>query len=106
MVSTVIPGTRDLLCRFSSLRLWKRWAESNNVGPKMYEELKDLPIEIEIYAPYGTPIEKLSPDYLEKARSEYEKTEGTRMLPFNNKWLLILEVVHQGKQTTILSPCW
>ncbi len=67
----------------------------DDVGPKMYEELKDLPIEIEIYAPYGTPIEKLSPDYLEKARSDCEKTEGTRMLPFNNKWLLILEVVHQ-----------
>lgn len=67
----------------------------DEVGPVMYRELKDLPIEIEIYAPYGTSKEKLSFDYLKNTKPEYEISDGARSLPFNNKWLLILEVVHQ-----------
>ena len=68
----------------------------DDVGPKMYQELKDLPIEIEIYAPYGTAKEKLSFSYLEKkSGTNCELNEGVRNIPFNDKWLLILEVVHQ-----------
>ncbi len=67
----------------------------DDVGPKMYHELKDLPIEIEIYAPYGTPKEKLSLAYLEKTEADCEISQGVRNIPFNNKWLLILEVVNQ-----------
>ncbi len=67
----------------------------DDVGPKMYQELKDLPIEIEIYAPFGIPKEKLSLDFLKKADINHETNKGVRSIPFNNKWLLILEVVDQ-----------
>lgn len=61
----------------------------------MYRALKDLPIEIEIYAPYGTPKEKLTFQYLEQAGIANEALKGAKRIPFNNKWLLILEVVRQ-----------
>lgn len=66
-----------------------------DVGPKMYQELKDLPIEIEIYAPFGTEQEKLTFDYLEKAKTNCRQIEGTNNVSLNTKWLLILEVVRQ-----------
>ena len=62
-----------------------------DVGPEMYQKLKDLPLEIEIYAPYGTPREELTPEYLEKASMNHKET-GNK-IPFNDRWLLILEVV-------------
>ena len=61
----------------------------------MYRALKDLPIEIEIYAPYGTPQEKLTFQYLEHAKTAHGALEGAKCIPFNDKWLLILEVVRQ-----------
>lgn len=67
----------------------------DDVGPEMYRALKDLPIEIEIYAPYGTSKEKLTFQYLERAGTAGETPEGMKRIPFNNKWLLILEVVRQ-----------
>lgn len=67
----------------------------DDIGPEMYRALKDLPIEIEIYAPYGTPKEKLTVQYLEQAGIANEALKGAKRIPFNNKWLLILEVVRQ-----------
>lgn len=67
----------------------------DDVGPEMYRALKDLPIEIEIYAPYGTPKEKLTFQYLEQAGTASETLEGVKRASFNDKWLLILEVVRQ-----------
>ena len=34
------------------------------VGPLIYRMLKDLPIDIEIYAPYGTPSYQLTKEFL------------------------------------------
>lgn len=65
------------------------------VGPTMYKALKDLPIDIEIYAPYGTPKEKLTAAFLGKDVSEQKGADGVRHIPFNSRWLLILEVVRQ-----------
>lgn len=67
----------------------------DDVGPEMYRALKDLPIEIEIYAPYGTPKEKLTFQYLEQAGTASETLKGVKRASFNDKWLLILEVVRQ-----------
>lgn len=63
-----------------------------NVGPAMYQALKDLPIEIEIYAPYGTPKEQLTERYLSQPQKQAVDGKTTSL---NDKWLLILEVVRQ-----------
>lgn len=66
-----------------------------DVGPEMYRKLKDLPIEIEIYVPYGTSKEKMSFDYLKNAGAVYKRVNEVAKLSFNDKWLMILEVVRQ-----------
>lgn len=64
------------------------------VGPIMYEYLSALPIEIEIYAPYGTSQEKLTKDYLSKNTIHSSKDVlGSKNVKFNPHWLLILDVV-------------
>ncbi len=65
------------------------------VGPTMYKALKDLPIDIEIYAPYGTPKDKLTAEFLNKKSNDCNTIDGKRLMPFNDRWLIILEVVRQ-----------
>lgn len=43
-----------------------------DVGPEMYRKLKDLPIEIEIYAPFGTSKEQLSLDFMRSKGASVE----------------------------------
>lgn len=66
------------------------------VGPIMYHWLKDLPIYIEIYAPYGTKTNQLTVQFLEDNLIQ-RPTEvlGAKSLPFNPNWLLILETIKQ-----------
>lgn len=66
------------------------------VGPIMYSMLKDLPIEIEIYAPYGTPQEQLRVAFLEKNLvSSTREVLGNKNMQLNKYWLLILYVVQK-----------
>lgn len=68
----------------------------STVGPLMYKMLSDLPIDIEIYAPFGTKSEQLSVEYLKQnsAKSSQELI-GAKNIPFNKYWLLILYVVQK-----------
>ena len=66
------------------------------VGPLMYDKLSDLPIEVEIYAPYGTNPEHITETYLKKnIRPWYKDQEGVKYKSFNKYWLLILYVVQK-----------
>ena len=66
------------------------------VGPIMYRKLKDLPIEIEIYAPYGTKPEQLTIAFLE---NNYDHTTGdvygAKQNKRNRNWDLLMYVVQQ-----------
>ncbi len=66
------------------------------VGPIMYQKLKNLPIEIEIYAPYGTKPEQLSKAFLE-ASCEISNGEilGATQNKRNKNWDLLIYVVQQ-----------
>lgn len=66
------------------------------VGPVMYYKLKDIPIYIEIYAPYGTKREKLSPKYLSSKFTPAmlgKNKIGVMTKYFNENWYLFLEVI-------------
>ena len=66
------------------------------VGPLMYHWLKDLPIDIEIYAPFGTKTYQLTPEYLEENLIHNPKEVlGAKSLSFNNNWMIILEAIKQ-----------
>lgn len=64
------------------------------VGPLMYEKLADLPISIEIYAPFGTDAEHMTIAYLANNRTTTTgEVVGNKQMPFNKYWLLILHVI-------------
>lgn len=69
------------------------------VGPLMYAKLVDLPIDIEIYAPFGTNPTELSEDFLRNNLINCPgEVIGNKRLPFNKYWLLILYVVQKLNQ--------
>ena len=66
------------------------------VGPLMYSKLKDLPINIEIYAPYGTAPEQLTDRFLtENSQNSYGEIIGIQRSKLNKSWLLILYVIRK-----------
>jgi len=64
------------------------------VGPIMYQKLKCLPIEIEIYAPFGINTTMLSEEFLSKHVIE-EEALGNNNHRVDPKWYLILEVIRE-----------
>lgn len=64
------------------------------VGPIMYQKLKNLPIEIEIYAPFGVNRNLITEDFLSKTVIE-EDVLGKKNMKVNPKWYLILETVRE-----------
>lgn len=64
------------------------------VGPLMYLKLHDLPIEIEIYAPYGTAPEQITEKFLINNSVESPKEIiGNQRQQINKYWYLILYVI-------------
>lgn len=62
------------------------------VGPIMYKKLYKLPIDIEIYAPYGTEKSKLTEKYLLGCES-VNKNNGVIYEKVNENWYLVLHLV-------------
>lgn len=64
------------------------------VGPIMYQKLNSLPIEIEIYAPFGVNRNEITDDFLMKKVIK-DDILGKGNLKVNPKWYLILEAVRE-----------
>lgn len=62
------------------------------VGPIMYQKLSKLPIDVEIYAPFGTNPKEITAEFLLNPVSEAEVLGNTNSR-VNPKWYLILLVV-------------
>ncbi len=66
------------------------------VGPLMYSKLSDLPIEIEIYAPYGTSPDQITEKFLQSnAIKSSKEIIGNQIQQINKYWLLILYVIRK-----------
>lgn len=64
------------------------------VGPIMYSKLCNLPINIEIYAPFGTSPKEMSIEFLTTNLNK-DEVFGKKQLRVNPKWYLILQVVRE-----------
>ena len=63
------------------------------VGPIIYNKLKNLPIRIELYAPFGTEQKYLKKEYFEKpVHNHNDYVEGVN---FNKNWITILETIKE-----------
>ena len=66
------------------------------VGPIMYSKLRDLPIEIEIYAPFGTNPAFLKEQYLlNNVINNPTQMIGKKSVKFNKNWFLILYTIQK-----------
>lgn len=77
------------------------WAE---VGPLIYRKLHHLTIDVEVYAPYGTPAQQLTPAFL-AAPSQMSLTgRGRHADKLNPDWVALLEVLRELQQQPYANP--
>ncbi|MCB5262630.1 MAG: macro domain-containing protein [Candidatus Cloacimonetes bacterium] len=64
------------------------------IGPLMYQKLSSLDIPIEIYAPWGTPEEQLTPEFLQSTPdTDIRAKRISDEIP--SGWFAILEIVYR-----------
>lgn len=68
------------------------------VGPIMYQKLFNLPIDIEIYAPYGTDKKYLSTNFL-SIPYQQKNFSGIVYEKVDKNWLLVLNIVKHLEQS-------
>jgi O-acetyl-ADP-ribose deacetylase (regulator of RNase III)/uncharacterized protein YwgA len=68
------------------------WSE---VGPLIYAKLQELPINIEVYAPYGTPKSELTIEFLQAPSQRSLTGQGVRRGKPNPSWIALLEVLRE-----------
>lgn len=66
----------------------------STVGPIMYSKLHDLPIDIEIYAPFGVSPEEITESFLANTPIDFQtEIVGAKSTQINKYWYLILYVI-------------
>ncbi len=72
------------------------WAE---VGPLIFRKLHELGIEVEVYAPYGTPRSELTTEFLAAPSQMSLEGKGRKQEKLNPEWVVLMEVLRElGKQ--------
>lgn len=78
-----------------------KWTD---VGPLMYEKLKDVDIPVEIYAPYGTPKEQLSTEFLQDRKTILKKKGSWVRGTLTSGEVAILEVLYRLQKERYARP--
>lgn len=68
------------------------WSE---VGPLIWSKLHKLPIEIEVYAPYGTPKQQLTDEFLSAPSQLSLEGKGRRHKALKPEWVVLMEVLRE-----------
>ena len=71
------------------------WAE---VGPLVYGKLHRLPINVEIYAPYGTSKNELTEEFLAGPAQMTLEGKGRKHEKLNPEWVVLVEVLRELEQ--------
>ncbi len=74
------------------------------VGPLMVQELSQLDIPVEIYAPYGTPQQKLSMAFLSAKSTVNSRVHGIRNEKLKPEWLVLVEILYNLQKQPYVSP--
>jgi len=77
------------------------WAE---VGPLIYRKLHSLSLDIEVYAPYGTPNHQLGERFLAAPAQMSLEGRGDRAAKFNPDWVALLEVLRELEAQPYANP--
>jgi O-acetyl-ADP-ribose deacetylase (regulator of RNase III)/uncharacterized protein YwgA len=77
------------------------WEE---VGPLIYGKLGRLDIDIEVYAPYGTPKNQLEEDFLASPSQMELEGKGRKHEKMNPEWVVLMEVLRELEKQPYASP--
>lgn len=77
------------------------WSE---VGPLIFRKLCHLPIDIEVYAPYGTPNTQLTNEFLSAPTQLSLDGKGRRMEKISPGWLALMEVLKELEEQPYAPP--
>ena len=77
------------------------WSE---VGPLTYRKLHQLPIDIEVYAPYGTPKYELTEEYLASPSQMTLEGKGRKHEKMNPEWIVLMEVLRELERQPYANP--
>ena len=68
------------------------------VGPTLFRYLKDLDIPVELYAPFGTPHQELTPDYLDVASDQAATFAVSAPDRVGASWTALVEILKRIEQ--------
>lgn len=77
------------------------WA---TVGPLMYAKLKNLDVDAELYAPYGTSANQLKKDFLESNKQTEFLIKGKRREKLRPEWAALVEVIYELQKQPYANP--
>jgi O-acetyl-ADP-ribose deacetylase (regulator of RNase III) len=77
------------------------WSE---VGPLIYRKLHDRPVDVELYAPYGTPKSELADEFLAAPSQMSLEGKGARYEKMNPSWVVLMEVLRELQSQPYASP--
>lgn len=77
------------------------WAE---VGPLIHRKLHGLPIDVEVYAPYGTPKTQLTEAFLTAHTQMTLSGQGRQFDKMNPNWVALIEVLRKLQAQPYANP--
>jgi len=77
------------------------WEE---VGPLIYRRLGSLPIDVELYAPYGTPRSQLTSEFLASPSQLTLDGKGRHHEKANPSWTVLMEVLRRLQEQPYANP--
>lgn len=77
------------------------WSE---VGPLIYRKLHDAPFDVEVYAPFGTPAQQLTEEFLSAPPQISLSGQGRRQGRLNPDWVALVEVLRDVQAQPYANP--
>lgn len=77
------------------------WSE---VGPLIHRKLSVLNIETEVYAPYGTPSNQLTPNFLGEPFQLELQSKGHKLEKLIPEWVVLMEVLRELESQPYARP--
>jgi O-acetyl-ADP-ribose deacetylase (regulator of RNase III)/uncharacterized protein YwgA len=77
------------------------WSE---VGPLIFSKLKEAAVDVEIYAPYGTPKNQLTNEFLATPSQMTLEGRGRKFEKFNPDWVVLVEVLRELQKQPYAPP--
>lgn len=78
--------------------------EWNEVGPLIYSKLHDRPVDVELYAPYGTQKSELTEEFLSAPSQMRLEGKGARHEKMNPNWVVLMEVLRELQAQPYANP--